>query len=52
MSSQDLATETAAKHLFWNRRYSLPERTVDAAVKEWAGQQRRPGFELPGESPL
>jgi deoxyribodipyrimidine photo-lyase len=34
---KELTTETAAKHLFWNRRYGLPERTVDAAVKEWAG---------------
>jgi deoxyribodipyrimidine photo-lyase len=33
----ELAAETGATHLFWNRRYGLPERTVDAAVKEWAG---------------
>jgi deoxyribodipyrimidine photo-lyase len=33
---EELATETAAAHLFWNRRYGLPERTVDAAVKTWA----------------
>ncbi|MDQ0868719.1 deoxyribodipyrimidine photo-lyase [Arthrobacter sp. V1I9] len=32
----ELATETTAAHLFWNRRYGLPERTVDAAVKTWA----------------
>jgi deoxyribodipyrimidine photo-lyase len=34
---QELASETAAGHLFWNRRYGLPERNVDAAVKAWAG---------------
>jgi deoxyribodipyrimidine photo-lyase len=34
---QKLAGETGAGHLFWNRRYGLPERTVDAAIKEWAG---------------
>lgn len=34
---QQLATETNARHLFWNRRYGLPERTVDANVKAWAG---------------
>jgi deoxyribodipyrimidine photo-lyase len=33
-----LAAKTNAGHLFWNRRYSLPERTVDAAVKAWAGE--------------
>lgn len=31
-----LAAETSAQHLFWNRRYGLPERTVDAAVEAWA----------------
>src|SRR5215217_1943964 len=35
---QGLAGETGAAHLFWNRRYGLPERTVDAAIKEWAGK--------------
>ena len=35
---QGLAGETDAAHLFWNRRYGLPERTVDAAIKEWAGK--------------
>lgn len=33
---RQVAAETNAGHLFWNRRYSLPERTVDAAVKAWA----------------
>ncbi len=33
---RELASETGAEHLFWNRRYGLPERTVDAAVKAWA----------------
>ncbi|TLM75917.1 deoxyribodipyrimidine photo-lyase [Pseudarthrobacter sp. NamB4] len=32
----ELAAETDAGHLFWNRRYGLPERTVDAAIKNWA----------------
>jgi len=35
---QGLAGETGAAHLFWNRRYGLPERTVDAELKEWAGK--------------
>ena len=34
----ELASQTGAVHLFWNRRYGLPERTVDAAVKAWAGE--------------
>ncbi|WHP58023.1 deoxyribodipyrimidine photo-lyase [Arthrobacter sp. KFRI-F3372] len=33
---RELAAETNARHLFWNRRYGRPERTVDAAVKAWA----------------
>ncbi|MDJ0314968.1 deoxyribodipyrimidine photo-lyase [Arthrobacter sp. H35-D1] len=28
-----------AGSLYWNRRYGGPERNVDAAVKEWAGEQ-------------
>ncbi|MFC4394778.1 cryptochrome/photolyase family protein [Arthrobacter sedimenti] len=32
-----LATQTKADHLFWNRRYGQPERTIDADLKEWAG---------------
>ncbi|WP_411373759.1 cryptochrome/photolyase family protein [Arthrobacter sp. MPF02] len=32
-----LATETNAGHIFWNRRYGLPERTIDAELKDWAG---------------
>jgi deoxyribodipyrimidine photo-lyase len=31
-----LAAETAAASILWNRRYALPERTVDATIKEWA----------------
>jgi deoxyribodipyrimidine photo-lyase len=34
----EVASETSAGHLFWNRRYGLPERNVDAAVKAWAGE--------------
>ena len=33
-----LAAETAAASILWNRRYSLPERTVDATIKDWAAQ--------------
>jgi deoxyribodipyrimidine photo-lyase len=33
---RDLATETGATGLFWNRRYGQPERTIDAGIKEWA----------------
>lgn len=29
--------ETGAERLVWNRRYGLPERTLDADVKQWAG---------------
>jgi deoxyribodipyrimidine photo-lyase len=35
---KQLAAETNARHLFWNRRYGLPERTVDAGVEAWAGE--------------
>ncbi|MFD5276757.1 cryptochrome/photolyase family protein [Pseudarthrobacter sp. NPDC058362] len=31
-----VAAATGATHLFWNRRYGLPERAVDAAIKTWA----------------
>ncbi|KNH13920.1 deoxyribodipyrimidine photolyase [Arthrobacter sp. ZBG10] len=31
-----LASQTGAGHLFWNRRYGLPERTIDAELKSWA----------------
>ncbi|MHC6230366.1 cryptochrome/photolyase family protein [Arthrobacter sp. MMS24-T111] len=34
---QELAARTKASHLFWNRRYGLPERTIDAGIKDWAG---------------
>lgn len=33
---QELAEETAAANLLWNRRYGEPERTIDARVKGWA----------------
>ncbi|MDQ0663688.1 deoxyribodipyrimidine photo-lyase [Arthrobacter ulcerisalmonis] len=35
---KDVVAETGAAHLFWNRRYGMPERTIDAAVKGWAGE--------------
>ena len=34
----ELATETKAGHLFWNRRYGRPERDIDAGLKDWAGE--------------
>jgi len=34
---QDLAVETSADALLWNRRYGGPERAVDAGLKSWAG---------------
>jgi len=33
---RELIRETGATHLFWNRRYGLAERTVDAEIKEYA----------------
>ncbi|WP_427171666.1 cryptochrome/photolyase family protein [Arthrobacter sp. 92] len=33
---QDLATETGASHVHWNRRYGQPERDIDAGIKSWA----------------
>lgn len=33
-----LAGQTKAGHIFWNRRYSQPERTIDAGLKDWAGE--------------
>ncbi|TLM85608.1 deoxyribodipyrimidine photo-lyase [Pseudarthrobacter sp. NamE2] len=33
-----VATQTNAGHIFWNRRYGLPERTIDAELKDWAGE--------------
>jgi deoxyribodipyrimidine photo-lyase len=33
---RDLIRETSATHLFWNRRYGLAERTLDATIKEYA----------------
>lgn len=35
---REVAEETGAGHLFWNRRYGLPERSVDTAVKTWAAE--------------
>ncbi|WP_445153862.1 cryptochrome/photolyase family protein [Arthrobacter sp. Hor0625] len=34
---RELAEETGADRLLWNRRYGGPERTIDAGLKEWAG---------------
>ncbi len=36
---RDLALETGATTLLWNRRYGGPEREVDAGVKAWAAEQ-------------
>lgn len=33
---RDLAGETGATRVLWNRRYGGPERAVDAGLKEWA----------------
>lgn len=33
---RELVEQTGAGAVFWNRRYGLPERTLDAGVKEWA----------------
>ncbi|WAJ35132.1 deoxyribodipyrimidine photo-lyase [Arthrobacter sp. FX8] len=35
---KEVAVHAGATHLFWNRRYGQPERSIDAAVKEWAGE--------------
>lgn len=34
-----IAEALGAGSLYWNRRYGGPERNVDAAIKEWAGEQ-------------
>ena len=34
----DVVRKTGADTLLWNRRYGGPERAVDAALKEWAGE--------------
>jgi deoxyribodipyrimidine photo-lyase len=34
----DLADETGATNLLWNRRYGGPERAIDAHVKSWAAE--------------
>ncbi|NUS34952.1 MAG: deoxyribodipyrimidine photo-lyase [Pseudarthrobacter sp.] len=31
-----IARQTKAARLLWNRRYGLPERNIDAALKDWA----------------
>lgn len=36
---RDLARETGASTLLWNRRYGGPEREVDAGVKAWAADE-------------
>ena len=36
---RQLAGETGAARLLWNRRYGGPERAVDAGLKDWAAQQ-------------
>lgn len=33
---RDLIRETSATHVFWNRRYGLAERNLDATIKEYA----------------
>ncbi len=33
---RELAEETGAQHLLWNRRYGGPERALDAEIKDWA----------------
>ncbi len=33
---RELAEETGARHILWNRRYGGPERAVDAGIKAWA----------------
>jgi deoxyribodipyrimidine photo-lyase len=33
---RELATRTKAGHIFFNRRYSQPERSIDAGLEEWA----------------
>ncbi|BAS09885.1 cryptochrome-1 [Arthrobacter sp. Hiyo4] len=35
---RDLAAETGAKHVLWNRRYGGPERSLDADIKAWAAE--------------
>lgn len=36
----DLAGETGARYVLWNRRYGGPERSLDAGIKSWAGEER------------
>ena len=46
---QDLAVETSADTLLWNRRYGGPERAVDAGLKSWAAGGGHQRHELPGK---
>lgn len=36
---RELAEETGARHILWNRRYGGPERAVDTGIKEWAAEK-------------
>ncbi|KUM38358.1 cryptochrome/photolyase family protein [Arthrobacter sp. EPSL27] len=36
---RDLAGETGATRVLWNRRYGGPERAVDAGLKDWAAKE-------------
>lgn len=36
---RELVEQTGARAVHWNRRYGLPERTLDAGIKEWATEQ-------------
>lgn len=36
---KDVAAQAGAGHLFWNRRYGQSERTIDTAIKAWAGEK-------------
>ncbi len=35
---RELAKQTRAGHIFWNRRYGQSERAIDAGLKDWAGE--------------
>lgn len=37
---RQLAGETGATRVLWNRRYGVPERAIDAALKDWAAEQQ------------
>jgi deoxyribodipyrimidine photo-lyase len=38
---QELAEDTGATTLLWNRRYGGPERAIDAGLKDWAAERGR-----------